>query len=132
MWSRHRRPGEVSTVTITPTPKSLPIIATRNGMLEGEHSVRDIAELQAYVHRTLCDAENLLSDQFQTQARPLIVKGQACGIEFSLHGLRSVRLGAIWAADQNVVYFYNARGERYLKVKLAERLSFDQAKSASA
>ncbi len=101
-------------------------------MLEGEHSVRDIAELQAYVHRTLCDAENLLSDQFQTQARPLIVKGQACGIEFSLHGLRSVRLGAIWAADQNVVYFYNARGERYLKVKLAERLSFDQAKSASA
>ena len=42
-----------------------------------------------------------------------------------LRKLRDVRLGAIWAADHNLVYFYDARGERYLKIKLARRLMDD-------
>jgi hypothetical protein len=81
-----------------------------------------LEELHAFVHQTLCESENLLSEQFQTRRQPLISRGKLCGVEFSLHGLRSIRLGAIWAADQNVVYFYNARGERCLKVRLTARL----------
>jgi hypothetical protein len=34
-----------------------------------------------------------------------------------------VRLGAIWAADRNILYFYDARGERYLKLELKEPIT---------
>ena len=44
------------------------------------------------------------------------------GLQFSLHGPRSVRLGAIWAADQNMIYFYDTRGNRYMKLRLRHRL----------
>lgn len=90
-------------------------------MREREVTLASMEELHAYVHRTLCESENLLAEQFQTRPLALTSKGRLCGIEFSLQGLRSVRLGAIWAADQNLLYFYDARGERYLKVRLTQR-----------
>lgn len=96
-------------------------------MLERESSVGTLSELHAFVHAELCESENLLAEQFHTQRKALFIKEQLCGIEFSLQGLRSIRLGAIWAADQNVIYFYNARGERSLKVQLTKRLSLEEA-----
>ena len=41
-------------------------------------------------------------------------------------GPRSVRLAAIWAADQNVVYLYDARGTRYAKLRLTNRLALPE------
>jgi hypothetical protein len=32
-------------------------------------------------------------------------------------------LGAIWAADRNVVYLYDARGTRYAKLRLTTQLA---------
>jgi len=96
-------------------------------MLERESSVSTLEELHAFVHATLCESENLLAEQFHTQSRPLFIKEELCAIEFSLQGLRAIRLGAIWAADQNVIYFYNARGERNLKVKLSQRITMEFA-----
>jgi hypothetical protein len=95
-------------------------------MQETDHSVENLDELRDYVHETLCQAENLLAEQFQTEQFPLYMKDRLCGMQFSLRGLRSVRLGAVWAADQNVLYFYNARGERYRKVRLNKRISLQQ------
>ena len=92
---------------------------------ESPGSTRDIYsldDLRAFIHQTLCLKENLLEDQFSMTEMQLTRRGRACGLQFSLHGPRSVRLGAIWAADHNLVYFYDARGERYLKLKLANRL----------
>jgi len=100
-------------------------------MLERESSVSTLEELHAFVHATLCESENLLAEQFQTQRRPLFVKEDLCAIEFSLQGLRAIRLGAIWAADQNVIYFYNARGVRCLKVKLSQRIPMELAVEAT-
>lgn len=99
-------------------------------MQELQHSLATLEELHAYVHATLCQSENLLEEQFQTRQRPLFARGQLCALEFTLQGLRSIRLGAIWAADQNVIYFYNARGERALKVRLTQR--FDVSTLAAA
>jgi hypothetical protein len=48
-------------------------------------------------------------------------------MQFSLRGPRSVRLGAIWAADQNMLYFYDARGQRYLKLRLKQRIFAERA-----
>lgn len=96
-------------------------------MLERESDISSFEALHAFVHSELCKSENLLAEQFRTQRNPLFIKGKLCGIEYSLQGLRAIRLGAIWAADQNVIYFYNARGERSLKIKLSSRLPLDVA-----
>ena len=77
--------------------------------------------LRLHVHQTLCRHESLLPDQFDLQVIPLKQQDVSCGLQFLLQGPRSVRLGAVWAAEQNVLYFYDARGERFLKQHLASR-----------
>lgn len=84
--------------------------------------IRSIDDLKSFIHRTLCDKENLLADQFTMTEMQLNRRGRDCGLQFSLHGPRSVRLGAIWASDQNTIYFYDACGVRYRKVRLKQRL----------
>lgn len=91
-------------------------------MVETVEGVHSLDELRAFVHRTLCEKENLLADQFTMTEMQITRRGRACGLQFSIHGPRSVRLGAIWAADHNVIYFYDANGERYRKIRLKNRL----------
>ncbi|MCA9087728.1 MAG: hypothetical protein KDA90_03730 [Planctomycetaceae bacterium] len=92
-------------------------------MQELEHAVASVDELRQYVHFTLCEREMLLAEQFETQDQPLVTRGNFCGLQFSLRGPRAIKLGAIWAADQNVIFFYDTRGERYLKVNLQQRFT---------
>jgi hypothetical protein len=42
-----------------------------------------------------------------------------------------VRLAAIWVADQNVVYLYDARGERYAKLRLTTRPAMQEQTRAA-
>ncbi len=91
-------------------------------MQELDRSLDSFDELHTFVHQTLCESENLLADQFETKKYPLVIKDRICAIEYRLHGPRSLKLAAIWAADTNVIYFYNALGERNLKVQLTSRL----------
>ena len=84
--------------------------------------IRSLDDLRAYVHKTLCEKENLVADQFAMSEMHLLRRGRACGLQFSMHGPRSVRLGAIWASDHNLLYFYDARGNRFLKLRLRQRL----------
>ena len=85
--------------------------------------VHSLDDLRCFVHQTLCEKENLLPDQFSIAELPLQQRGAPCGMQFTLQGPRSVRLGAVWAAERNQVYFYDARGERYLKLDLAHRIA---------
>ena len=73
-------------------------------------------ELRDYVHQTLCRRENLLLEQSPVAEFPLIREGRKCGIQFIVQGPRSLMLSAIWGADSNVNYFYDAKGERYLSM----------------
>ena len=77
--------------------------------------------LRRYVHERLCRHENLVADQFALEVTPLVRKGNLCGLQFLLRGPRSVRLGAVWASDHNLLYLYDARGERFHKEQLAGR-----------
>jgi hypothetical protein len=95
-------------------------------MNEGIETIRTFDDLRRYIHRELCAKENLLSDQFTMTEMPLLRKNRTCGVQFSLHGPRSVRLGAIWASDHNMIYFYDTRGERYHKLRLKHRLLPDR------
>jgi hypothetical protein len=54
-----------------------------------------------------------------------------CGLQFSLRGPRNVRLAAIWVADQNVVYLYDARGTRYAKLRLKNGLAMTEEARAA-
>ena len=91
-------------------------------MSEHVDEIRSIDDLRSYVHKTLCQQENLLEDQFELSEMELVRRSRSCGLQFSIHGPRNVRLGAIWAADHNMIYFYDARGERFSKVRLRQRL----------
>ena len=100
-------------------------------MSERLKAIRSLDDLRQYVHRTLCERENLVNDQFSMSEMPLNRRGRNCGLQFSLHGPRNVRLGAIWASDQNQIYFYDTRGIRFLKVRLRQRL-FPDGEPAAA
>lgn len=96
-------------------------------MLECAQEVRTVQDLTAYVHRTLCRKENLLADQFPLQTVRLRRGDQECGLQFTLSGPRSIRLGAIWDNERNAIYFYDASGARYLKATLPNRLDLVEA-----
>ena len=91
-------------------------------MSECLRGIRSLSDLRSYVHETLCEVENLLADQFRMTEMQLMRQGRLCGLQFSIHGPRSVRLGAVWASEHNQLYFYDARGTRFRKVRLAQRL----------
>ncbi len=91
-------------------------------ILSGD-SIHTLDELRAFVHQTLCERENILADQFGLSETSLIRSGRDCGLHFCLRGPRNVRLEAIWVADHNTIYFYDARGMRFLKIQLVERLA---------
>jgi hypothetical protein len=82
------------------------------------NDVHTLDELRQFIHQTLCEKENLLADQFTMSEVRLTSGSGPCGIQFCLRGPRNVRLAAIWVADRNVVYLYDARGERYAKLRL--------------
>jgi hypothetical protein len=85
--------------------------------------VHTLDDLRRFVHETLCTKENLVANEFHVSEARLIRGGELCGLQFCVRGPRSVRLAAIWAADQNVLYLYDAKGTRYAKVRLAKRLA---------
>ena len=89
--------------------------------------ISTIEDLREYVHATLCAKENLVSDQFSMIEREPTKGGRPCGIQYTIHGPRQVRLSAVWAADRNLLYFYDTSGVRYLKVPLRNRFAMHSA-----
>jgi hypothetical protein len=95
------------------------------------NDVHTVDELRHFIHQTLCEKENLLADQF-TMTEVRLTRGkEPCGLQFSLRGPRNVRLGAIWVADRNLVYLYDARGERYAKLRLKNGLAMTEEARAA-
>lgn len=91
--------------------------------MERTEDLKTLQDLRQFVHETLCARENLLVDQFGLQESRLVRGGKPCGLQFAVQGPRSVRLAAIWTEDHNLIYFYDTKGERYLKVRLLSRLA---------
>lgn len=91
-----------------------------------------LAELEQFVHQSLCQKENLIPEQFPLETRSLQRVDQFCGLEFTLYGPRQIRLGAVWAADINTLYLYDARGSRYETVKFLKRLVTEPLPQASS
>ena len=100
-------------------------------MATGTETISTIDELRDFVHLTLCAKENLVEDQFQLRECDLKKLGKPCGLQFTILGPRQVRLSAVWASDRNVLYFYDTRGTRYLKIQLRRRIAVEARAIAS-
>jgi hypothetical protein len=85
--------------------------------------IESLDELRRFIYKALCQKENLLTDQFPMTEAELVCGNKVCGLLFLLRGPRNVRLQAIWAADRNVVYLYDVRGERYATLWVKNRLT---------
>jgi hypothetical protein len=85
--------------------------------------VHTLDDLRQLIHKMLCEKENLLADQFTMTEVRLSSGSGPCGIQFCLRGPRNVRLAAIWVADRNMVYLYDARGTRFAKLRLKNELA---------
>ena len=84
--------------------------------------VRTLDELRKFIHETLCAKENLVADEFAISEVRLTRAGELCGLQFCVRGPRSVRLAAIWAAERNTIFLYDAKGQRYSKIPLARQI----------
>ena len=82
--------------------------------------IHDLEDLRKYVHRTICQYNELEENAFEVTERILIRNGHPCGIFFCLHGPRSVRLTAIWETDRNSVLFYGSAGQRLQTTRLSQ------------
>lgn len=94
-------------------------------MTDASVQISTLEELRCHVRQVLCGHENLMEDQFTLQESVLKRRGETCGRQFALFGPRAVRLGAVWAADRNDLYFYDARGERFHKERLTGKIAVD-------
>jgi hypothetical protein len=82
--------------------------------------IHDINDLKEFVHKTICDQNELEPGVFPLAERILARGGKPCGIFFCLYGPRSVKLTAIWETERNTILFYGSSGERIMRTELAQ------------
>ncbi|MFM7832067.1 MAG: hypothetical protein ACKPJD_09775 [Planctomycetaceae bacterium] len=89
---------------------------------ESLSEIRTLEQLRHFVHVQLCRRENLLEYQFPMTELEIQQSGRRCGVQFLLHGPRSVRLAAVWAEAVNELLFYDATGRRFNRIRLPHRI----------
>ena len=87
-------------------------------MMASATHIHDLNDLKDYVHRTICDQNELELGVFPFAERILARGGKPCGIFFCLYGPRSVKFTAIWETERNTILFYGSSGERIMRTQL--------------
>jgi hypothetical protein len=80
--------------------------------------IQDLEDLRKYVHRTICQHNELEENAFDVIETILVRNGRPCGIFFCLLGPRNVRLTAIWETQRNTILFYGSAGQRLKTTRL--------------
>lgn len=83
-------------------------------------SLPTLDDLRRYVRETLCAHDHL--DPKQTPLFQALVKrgGKACGLFFQIQGPRLLKTYALWAGEENRIFFYAASGERFAQARLCD------------
>ncbi len=100
----------------------MPLSADAVQHTENLFDIRTLEQLRHFVHVLLCRRENLLEYQFPMTELEIQQGGRRCGMQFLLHGPRSVRLAAVWAESVNELLFYDATGHRFNRIRLPNRI----------
>lgn len=98
-----------------------PPVASR--LPETPEDVRSLEQLRLFVHVALCRKENLLEHHFPMTELELRQNGSRCGVQFVLHGPRSVKLTAVWSSASNEVLLYDATGNRFGRIRLPNKVA---------
>lgn len=85
--------------------------------------IRTMDDLRDFVHVELCRKENLLEHHFPMTEVELKKRQALCGVQFILHGPRSVKLTAVWDSVRNEVLLYDVVGKRFAKVRLVNMVA---------
>ena len=88
--------------------------------MEAVVSLPSLDELRDYVFRILCGHDQL--DPTQTPRYEGLVKrrGQPCGLFFQVSGPRMLKNYALWAGDEDRIFYYDSTGVRFLQTRLSE------------
>lgn len=76
--------------------------------------------LRGYVHKLLCDLDQLDPAAAPLQGAPLLRGKTPCGLMFQVAGPRRLRTAAVWAADEGRLLLYDSTGKRVGQVRLCE------------
>jgi len=77
-------------------------------------------ELAAHVRDVLLRKGDL-DDSTPMVEKAILRRGERIGVEFTILAPRSVRLSAIWAADEKRIHFYDAEGARFSSVDAGDK-----------
>jgi hypothetical protein len=94
-------------------------------MFPSVFSTTSYAELERFIHRTLCEHERFDPDHTVLKKSVLRRGGQVAGLMLRVEGNRLHRSHAVWAEGEHRVLFYNSAGQRFGEVKLAESPDLD-------
>jgi hypothetical protein len=83
-------------------------------------SLPTLEELRAFVLDTLCRHDALDPKQTPLLQGVMLRRGRPCGLMFEVRGPRLLRASAVWAGDENRIFFYDASGMRFGVVRLSE------------
>ena len=76
--------------------------------------------LRAYVLTALCHHDALDPNQTPLLQAVIARRGKPCGLMFEVRGPRLLRASAVWAGDENRLFFYDSSGMRFGDVRLSE------------
>jgi hypothetical protein len=94
-------------------------------------SVGTYQHLTEFIHKTLCEQDELDPQQSHLQHVVIERRGRPCGLLFDVTGPRLLRTSAIWAAEEDRILFYNSAGQRMAEVTLTESPDLSNCLSAS-
>jgi hypothetical protein len=79
-----------------------------------------VEELRRHVLSKLCSHDRL--DPVQTPLRQALIvrQGKPCGLFFQLQGPRLLKTYAVWAGEENRIFFYDCCGARFAITRLCE------------
>jgi hypothetical protein len=101
-------------------------------MAENTPEISTLEDLRAFVQRTICDQQQLLSDTIRLSEQILLRQGKPCGMQFTLNGPRAVTFLAIWDAVGQTVLFYDSNGARSHRYELTTTAELERELAALA
>ena len=77
-------------------------------------------DLRKHVLKTLCTHDHLDPSQAPLYEGLINRKGRPCGLFFQVQGPRQLRTYAVWAGEENRIFFYDSTGGRFAETRLSE------------
>jgi hypothetical protein len=83
-------------------------------------SLPTLEELRKYVLEELCLLDRLDPGQTPLYQGLVTRQGRPCGLFFQVQGPRQVKAYALWAGEENRIFFYDSKGLRLAEKKLSD------------